>query len=58
MILVLGGAGMLGRLAGPVIDAVNWVHPGGGYLALFALSSCLMFAGTALLLRARRAAAS
>lgn len=56
--LATGGAGVLGRLAGPMVDAVNWVCPDGGYLALFAFSSCLMFAGTALLLRARRAAPS
>jgi len=54
--LATAGAGMLGRLAGPMIDALNLITPGWGYLALFGLSSLLMFAGTAVLFQARRAA--
>ncbi len=48
------GAGMLGRLAGPMIDAVNLVQPGAGYLALFATSTLVMGLGTAVLFRVRR----
>jgi len=39
-----------------MIDALNLVNPGWGYLALFGLSSLLMFAGTAVLFQARRVA--
>lgn len=52
--LATAGAGMLGRLAGPMIDAVNLVRPNAGYLALFATCSLLMWMGTALLFQVRR----
>ncbi len=44
----------MGRLAGPMIDAVNLVQPGAGYLALFATSTLVMGLGTAVLFRVRR----
>lgn len=52
--LATAGAGMLGRLAGPMIDAVNLARPGAGYLALFAVCSLLMWLGTAVLFQVRR----
>ncbi len=52
--LATAGAGMLGRLAGPLIDAVNLARPGAGYLALFVVCSLLMWMGTAALFQVRR----
>lgn len=52
--LATAGAGMVGRLTGPAIDAVNLVCPGAGYLALFAASAACMWLGTSLLFQVRR----
>ena len=54
--LATAGAGAVGRLAGPLIDGINALHPGAylGYPALFLLASASALLGTLLMLRIRK----
>jgi Na+/melibiose symporter-like transporter len=51
--LATAGGGALGRLVGPIIDAVNAYRPGWGYSAMFIICFICFVAGSLLLMKIR-----